>query len=204
MSKSSIFITFRGREGILSLKFSLKHSCLSTFFARQPKARRCHRQPLDRGHNHHYYCFFAAIGASLASVEAVEAGLTAAEAAASSMPVVFSLRTSSSSDSLRTMILQSPGDPRAAWLSSPKSLWVNSKSQKVVAMRSSSSEDEDRLITRTFPESPSPGSNTGEQGWREEISDEILVAVETQITPVEESWCHWVKDFPLQRENMNA
>jgi hypothetical protein len=72
-------------------------------------------------------------------------------------------------------------------------------------MRSSSSEDEDRLITRTFPESPPPpGSNTGEQGWCEEISDEILVAVETQITSVEESWCHWVKDFPLQRENMNA
>jgi hypothetical protein len=166
MGKSSIFITFRGREGILSLKFSLKHSCLSTFFARQPKARRCHlccrchRQPLDRGHNHHYYCFFAPIGASLASMEAVEAGLIAAEAAASSMPVVFSLRTSSSSDSLRTMILPSPGDPRAAWLSSPKSLWVNSKSQKVVAMRSSSSEDEDRLITRTFPESPPPLAQT--------------------------------------------
>jgi hypothetical protein len=32
----------------------------------------------------------------------------------------------------------------------------------------------------------------------------ILVAVETQMTPAEESWCHWVKDFPLQRESVNA
>jgi hypothetical protein len=29
----------------------------------------------------------------------------------------------------------------------------------------------------------------------------ILVVVETQTTPVVESWRHWVGDFPLQREN---
>jgi hypothetical protein len=33
---------------------------------------------------------------------------------------------------------------------------------------------------------------------------EILVAVETQMAPTEESWRRWVKDFPLQRESMNA
>jgi hypothetical protein len=37
-------------------------------------------------------------------------------------------------------------------------------------MRSSPSEDEDRLITGAFPEPP-PRSNTSEEGWREEISD---------------------------------
>jgi hypothetical protein len=42
-------------------------------------------------------------------VKAVEVGLTAEEAAAVSMSVVFSLRTSSSSESLRTIILSSSG-----------------------------------------------------------------------------------------------
>jgi hypothetical protein len=32
----------------------------------------------------------------------------------------------------------------------------------------------------------------------------ILVVVETLMTPAEESWCHWVKDFPPQRESVNA
>jgi hypothetical protein len=32
----------------------------------------------------------------------------------------------------------------------------------------------------------------------------ILVAVETQMASAEESWCHWVKDFPPQRESVNA
>jgi hypothetical protein len=71
------------------------------------------------------------------------------------------------------MILPSPGGPRAVWLSSPKSLWVNSKSQEVAAMISYSSKDEVRSITGAFVEAPLPPpcSNTGEQGWCEEISN---------------------------------
>jgi hypothetical protein len=32
----------------------------------------------------------------------------------------------------------------------------------------------------------------------------ILVAVETQMVPAEESWRHWVKDFPLWRDSIHA
>jgi hypothetical protein len=111
------------------LKFSMKHVYLNTFLAWHPKARRrhlrcrCHRQPPDRGPDHHYYHFSPPAGAS--SVSAVEAGLTVVEAVASSMPVVFSSRTFSSSESLRMMILSSLGGPRTARLSSSKSIWVN-------------------------------------------------------------------------------
>jgi hypothetical protein len=47
---------------------------------------------------------------------------------------------------------------------------VNSSSREVSGMRPSSSEDEDRSTTGTFSEGLSC-SNTGEQGWCEEISD---------------------------------
>jgi hypothetical protein len=70
-------------------------------------------------------------------------------------------------------------------------------------MKSSSSEDEERSITGTFPEGP-PCSNTSERGRREETSDRIPVAVETQMAPAEGSWYHWAMGFPLQRESVNA
>jgi hypothetical protein len=105
------------------------------------------------------------------SVEAVKVRLTAAEIVASSVQAVFSSCASfSSSESSRMMTLPSSGGPRTTQLRSPKSLWVNSKSREVAAMISSSSKDEDRSITGAFPEPPC--SNTGEQGWREEISNE--------------------------------
>jgi hypothetical protein len=73
------------------------------------------------------------------------------------------------------MILPSPGGPRAVWLNSPKSLWVNLKSQEIAAMISYSSKDEDKSITGAFVEAPLPPpppcSKTGGQGGWEEISN---------------------------------
>jgi hypothetical protein len=42
------------------------------------------------------------------------------------------------------------------------------------------------------------------EGDTKRSSTEILVAVETQMAPMEESWHHWVKDFPPQRKSVNA
>jgi hypothetical protein len=39
------------------------------------------------------------------------------------------------------------------------------------------------------------------EGGEKRPLKEILVVVETQTMPVVESWCHWVMDFPLQRES---
>jgi hypothetical protein len=106
-------------------------------------------------------------------VEAVEVGLTTAEVVIVSALVVFSSHASSSSSSLesmRMMILSSSGGPRTSRLRSPKSFLVNSSSHKMLEMRPSSSEDEDKSTSRTFSEGP-PCSNTGEHGWHEEISD---------------------------------
>jgi hypothetical protein len=116
--------------------------------------------------------FFTLISVSSASPEAVEVWLTATKVVASLVSIVFSSCTysSSSSESLRMMILPSPDDPRMSRLRSPKSLPVNSSSRETSAMRPSSSKDEERSTTGVFPEGP-PCSNTGEQGWHEEISD---------------------------------
>jgi hypothetical protein len=42
------------------------------------------------------------------------------------------------------------------------------------------------------------------EGDTKRSSTEILVAVETQMAPMEESWHHWVKDFPPQRKSVNV
>jgi hypothetical protein len=91
------------------------------------------------------------------STEAVEAEDLVAEEGVTSVPVVFSSSTcsSSSSESLRMMILPSLGGPRTSRL----------RSQKM----NSSSEDEERYTIGSFQEDP-PCSNTGEHGQREETS----------------------------------
>jgi hypothetical protein len=132
------------------------------------------------------------VGTSSAVV--VEVGLTAAEAAASLVLVVFSSHTSSSSQSLRMMILSSPGGPTITRLSSPKSLWANAKSWEVAVMRSSSFEDEDRSITGAFLEPPPAWTLVSKDGVKTSPT-EILVVVETQLAPMEESWRRWWRTF---------
>jgi hypothetical protein len=104
--------------------------------------------------------------------EAVGARDRTTEDGMTSVSTVVSSRTSSSSSSetLRMMILSSSSGLRMSRLSSPKSLLVNSASHEVSWMRPSSSEDEERSTTGAFPEGP-PYSNIGECGRREETSD---------------------------------
>jgi hypothetical protein len=86
-------------------------------------------------------------GASSASAaEAVGDGDLVAEDGTTSASMTSSSRTSSSSssESLRTMILSSPGGPRISQLMSSKSLLANSSSRDVSGMRPSSFEDEER------------------------------------------------------------
>jgi hypothetical protein len=68
--------------------------------------------------------------------------------------------------------------PKILRLSSPKSLWVNSKSREVPAMRSTSSEDEDRLITGAFLEGP-PTRTPASKGDAKRSLTGILVEVKT-------------------------
>jgi hypothetical protein len=91
------------------------------------------------------------------SAEAVEAEDLVAEEGVTSVSMVFSSSTysSSSSESLRMMILPSLGGPRTSRLRSPK--------------MNSSSEDEERYTIGSFLEDP-PCSNIGEHGRREETS----------------------------------
>jgi hypothetical protein len=67
------------------------------------------------------------------------------------------------------MILPLPGGPRMSWLRSPKSLLVNASFHETSAMRSPSSEDEERSTTGAFSEDPLC-SHVGERGQREETS----------------------------------
>jgi hypothetical protein len=67
----------------------------------------------------------------------------------------------------------------------------------------SSSEDEDRSITRAFP-LILPCSNTGEQGLHEEISDGDSGGGGDPNGVGGEVLTCWMKDFPLQRESVNA
>jgi hypothetical protein len=70
-------------------------------------------------------------------------------------------------------------------------------------MRSSSFEDEDRSIIGAFPKAP-PARAPMSKGGVKRSPMGILVAVETQMVSTEEYRCHWVKDFPPQRESMNT
>jgi hypothetical protein len=107
----------------------------------------------------------------VSSVEAVESGdLTAEDDVASASTTFSSCTSSSSSKSLRMMILPSPGCPRTSQLRLPKSLLVNTSSYETSTMRSPSSEDEERSTTRAFPKDP-PYSHTDERGQHEETSD---------------------------------
>jgi hypothetical protein len=76
---------------------------------------------------------------------------------------------SSSSESLRTMILPSSGGPRMSRLRSPKSFLASSSSREVSATESSSPEDEARSTTRTGSEGP-PCSHRGKQRQRDEVA----------------------------------
>jgi hypothetical protein len=89
---------------------------------------------------------------------------------ASVLATSSSCTSSSSSKSLRIMILPSSGGPMTLRLRLLKSFLTNSLSRDVSRMRPSSSEDEDRSTTGTFSKG-SPCSNIDEQGRREEISD---------------------------------
>jgi hypothetical protein len=60
----------------------------------------------------------------------------------------------------------------------------------VSAIKSSSSEDEERSTT---------GTTSVGDGRRPLMG--TLALVVTQMAPMEESWCHWAADFPLQRES---
>jgi hypothetical protein len=118
------------------LKFPLKHACLRCLLGTTTQRHfqhRCLSSAYWSGVRSSLLSFFTPVGASSASVEVVEVGLTAAEVAAVSLPVVFSSCTSSSSssESLRIMILSSPDGPRMSWLRSPKSFLVNSSSRKM-------------------------------------------------------------------------
>jgi hypothetical protein len=133
--------------------------------------RCCHRQPPDQGCDHHYYHFHprrCIIGVSGGGRGWVDCSRSSRSFSAGSLLLTHLLFFSS--ESLRMIILSSPGGPRTSWLRSPKSFLMNFSSHKMPGMRPSSSEDEDRSTTRTFSEGP-PCSNTGEHGQREEISD---------------------------------
>jgi hypothetical protein len=88
--------------------------------------------------------------------EAVGAGDLAIEDGTTVTSADFSSCTSSSSSSksLRMMILSSVDDPRKSRLRSPKSFLTNSSSHETSAMRSPSSKDEERSVTRAFLEDP--------------------------------------------------
>jgi hypothetical protein len=91
------------------------------------------------------------------------------EDGATSVPAASSSHTYSSSlESLRMMILPSPGGPRSSRLRSSNTLLANSSSCVISGMRSSSSEE--RSTTGILSEG-SPCSKTSEQWWREETSD---------------------------------
>jgi hypothetical protein len=75
-------------------------------------------------------------------------------------------------------------------------------SRETSAKKPSSSEDEESSITGMFPEGP-PCSNTGEQGWHEEISDEDSSGGGNPDSAGDELWSRWMKD-PQWRESMGA
>jgi hypothetical protein len=153
---------------------SLKHAYRSTLFlvwqhkAHQRYIRRRHRhQPPD----HHYYQSSPLHEHHCVLVGALEARSVKAGAVVGSMPVVSSSCASVlSSESMRTMILSSPGGPRMSRLKSPKSFLVSFTSREVSTMKFSSSEDEERSIIGVFPEAL-PCSNTGEQGRHDDTSN---------------------------------
>jgi hypothetical protein len=99
----------------------------------------------------------------------VSAEFTAEGGAASALTAASSCASSSSSESLRTMILPSPGGPRMSRLRSPKSFLASSTSREVSAKKSSSPEDEARSTIGTGSEGP-PCSHGGEQRHRDEVS----------------------------------
>jgi hypothetical protein len=105
----------------------------------------------------------------VSSAEVVGVEDLTAEDGTASTSTAFSCTSSYSLESLRMMILLSPGGPRTSWLRSPKSLLVNSSSCETSAMRSPSSEGEERPTTGAFPEDPlTPTLVSG--GQREETS----------------------------------
>jgi hypothetical protein len=103
----------------------------------------------------------------------VEAGVTgeftAKGGATSALMAASSCASSSSSESLRTMILPSPGGPRMSRLRSPKSFLASSSSCEVSAKKSSSPEGEARSTIGTGSEG-SPCLHGGKQRQRDEVS----------------------------------
>jgi hypothetical protein len=143
---------------------------------------------------------FGPAGASSAMAEAIDAGLTAAEVAASSVSTVFSSDTSfSSSESSKMMTLPSPGGPRMSWLRSPKSFLVNSASVMKFShlkIRKDQSSEPSRRSR--------PIRTLVSRGGVRRSPTETLVVAEIQMAPAVESWRRWVKDFPLGRESSHV
>jgi hypothetical protein len=77
-----------------------------------------------------------------------------------------------------------------------KSLVANTSSRKTLAMRSPSSEDEERSTVGAFPEDPlAPTSMSG--GGMRKPSMETSAAMVVQMVPAVESWHRLVMDSPL-------
>jgi hypothetical protein len=89
--------------------------------------------------------------------------------AASALTVVSSCVSSSSPESLMTMILPSSGGPRISRLRSPKSCLVNYSSREVSATVSSSLGEKVMSTTGTGSEGP-PCSLGGKQRRRDEVA----------------------------------
>jgi hypothetical protein len=89
--------------------------------------------------------------------------------AALALMAASSCVSSSSSESLMTMILPSPGGPRISRLRSPKSFLENSSSREVSTMESSLLEDKARSTIGTGSEGP-PCSHRGKQRRRDEVA----------------------------------
>jgi hypothetical protein len=130
---------------------------------------------------------FGPAGASSAMAKAVDAGLTAAEVAASSVLAVFSSDTSfSSSEPSKMMTLSSPGGLRMSRLRSPKSFLVNSASREVSVMKFSHLKIRKDQSTEPSQRSRPIRTLVSRGGVRRSLT-ETLVVVEIQMAPAMES-----------------
>jgi hypothetical protein len=140
---------------------------------------------------------------STASTEVIEVGDLTAEDGEASTSTAFSSRTSSSlSESLRMMILLSPGGPRTSRLRSPKSFLANSSSYETSVMRSPSLEDE-----KSPPLEPSrriPLLSLVSGGSVRKPPTETSAAAVIQMMPVVESWHRMTMGSPLWRKSERA
>jgi hypothetical protein len=131
----------------------------------------------------------------------VEVGDLAAEDGTALTSVAFSSCTSSSSsESLRMIILPSLDGPRMSRLRSPNSLLVNASSHKTSTMRSPSSEDEEISTTGALPEDPLALTSVSGAGVMKFPAGTSMAAV-IQMASTVESWHRLAMGSPLWRES---